>query len=247
MEARKETVEKRQVITYRSDAEFAKKEPQTHRLIQHTLFDMLDRTKPVHRGSATYIPVKMDWMQGGNSAAVGVLAILDSNYGNQDFEAGHEAKSLLKSNLLKGLNSFANSLRLHLLALKNQQENESVYHFCTLVTDTGKWLSFEDDPRQLLRKLRVLIADMLDYEDVGILMYNPGPQNYYACSPNLILSDARYSDNINLFYYNLNNCLSSRFRDSGQVHELCANPRNNQYFLEGIDNLSPVITANQGG
>src|SRR3990167_4287973 len=91
-----------------------------------------------------------------------------------------------------------------------------------------------------MRKLRLSLSKFLEYEDVGILLYDKRSASYLAVSPNLDQETMRKSTSLSIFNYNPETCLSLQFLASKQKSELVSNPREQRSFLEGVDNLSPV-------
>lgn len=61
-----------------------------------------------------------------------------------------------------------------------------------------------------------------------------------ALSPNIDLESVKTPRKLSMFYYSPGRCLSMEFLESGKNSQLVISPREQPFFLEGIDNLTPV-------
>jgi hypothetical protein len=72
------------------------------------------------------------------------------------------------------------------------------------------------------------------------LLYNSKTKNFMALSPNIDLESVKKPRKLSMFYYSPGRCLSMEFLESGKNSQLVISPREQPFFLEGIDNLTPV-------
>lgn len=94
-----------------------------------------------------------------------------------------------------------------------------------------------------MRRLRLCLSSYLEYEDVGILLFDKLSASYMAVSPNLDQTSLKAAPTLSLYNYSPESCLSLQFLKSGKLSQLVLNPREERLFLEGVDNLSPVVTC----
>lgn len=100
----------------------------------------------------------------------------------------------------------------------------------------------------MLFTLRSGLAEVLGYEDVGILVKDattPAVSDsnvFCSLSPNISADRLNKSGNYDLFYYNPpSNSLASHLMEGKAANPtVYANPRDCFPYYEGIDNLSPV-------
>ncbi len=98
----------------------------------------------------------------------------------------------------------------------------------------------ETEVHEIMRKVRIEVADFLDYEDVGLLVHEHSTGCMMALSPNLTLAAAKTQPKLNSFFYNPENCICQKFLASKKKSLIVFSPRDKPDFLEGVDNLSPV-------
>lgn len=102
-------------------------------------------------------------------------------------------------------------------------------------------LSLEPDLNELLRKMRLGVAEYLDYGDCNMLLYDDQTQNYMALSPNTEIEKLPDIGRLNMYFYNPGECLSMKFLASAKKSWSLHNAREQPEFLEGVDNLTPVL------
>ena len=98
----------------------------------------------------------------------------------------------------------------------------------------------EPELNELLRKMRWVVAEYLDYADCNMLIIDEKTGNYMALSPNTNIENLKDSGKLNMYFYNPSKCLSVLFLESGQKSLLVQAAREQPEYLEGVDNLTPV-------
>lgn len=91
--------------------------------------------------------------------------------------------------------------------------------------------------------MRLGVTEYLDYADCNMLLYDNQTKNYMALSPNTEIEKINEFGRLNMYFYNPGRCLSVIFLESGKKSWLLQSPREQPFFLEGIDNLTSVGTA----
>lgn len=92
--------------------------------------------------------------------------------------------------------------------------------------------------------MRIAITEYLDYEDSGLLIFDAKSNSFVALSPNIELNEIKTPKKLSLFHYNPGKCISTTFLESKRKSLSINNPRDEPFFLEGVDNLTPASLCN---
>ena len=103
-------------------------------------------------------------------------------------------------------------------------------------------MSQETEVVEIMRILRIEISGYLDYEDVGVMVNDKFSGSLMALSPNLSLTSVKNQKKLSPFFYSPDSCISVNFLKSNKKIQVVLSPRDNPHFLEGVDNLSPVLS-----
>ena len=120
---------------------------------------------------------------------------------------------------------------------------------------------YETDIRESLSTLRINIPKILNYEDCALLVkdldrkphLSQNPPNltpilerdtFYALSPNVGCERLPKIKKADLFFYHPRKSISTEIFKEGNI-VVKKNPRNDSLFVEGIDNLTPVVNLNE--